>query len=134
MTYGDGVADIDISALIAFHKSHARLATVTAVMPPARYGALALDGHRVVDFTEKPPGDNGFINGGFFVLRPDVLDRIAGDATAWETAPMESLARDGELMAFRHTGFWHAMDSLRDRANLEALWQSGCAPWKVWSS
>jgi glucose-1-phosphate cytidylyltransferase len=133
MTYGDGVADLDIAASIAFHKAHGRLATVTAVMPPARYGALSLSGQRVVDFEEKPPGDNGFINGGFFVLHPNVLDRIDGDTVPWERAPMESLARDGELMAFRHTGFWYAMDSLRDRTHLETLWQSGRAPWKVWN-
>jgi glucose-1-phosphate cytidylyltransferase len=133
MTYGDGVADIDISGLIAFHAAHGRLATLTAVVPPGRYGALALEGDEVATFTEKPPGDNAFINGGFFVLKPAVLDRIEGDATAWETAPLESLARDRELLAFRHTGFWHAMDTLRDRTHLEALWQSGRAPWKVWS-
>lgn len=136
LTYGDGVSDLDIGALIAFHHGHGRLATVTAVVPPGRYGALALDGDRVENFTEKPPGDpasiNGaFINGGFFVLRPDVLDRIEGDETPWETTPLESLARDGELFAFRHTGFWHAMDTLRDRTHLEALWQSGRAPWRV---
>jgi glucose-1-phosphate cytidylyltransferase len=133
MTYGDGVADIDIGALIAFHRAHGRQATVTAVVPPGRYGALALDGDRVANFTEKPPGDNAFINGGFFVLRPAVLDRIADDATPWETAPLESLAAEGELRAFRHTGFWQPMDTLRDRNHLEALWQSGRAPWKVWS-
>ncbi len=129
MTYGDGVADIDIAALIGFHQNHGRQATLTAVVPPARYGALALDGDRVERFTEKPPGGNAFINGGFFVLRPDVLDRIGGDATPWEVEPLESLARDGQLQAFRHTGFWHAMDTLRDRNHLEALWQSGRAPW-----
>ena len=133
MTYGDGLADIDIGALVAFHRSHGRLATVTAVVPPGRYGALALDGDRVEKFTEKPPGDNAVINGGFFVLSPAVLDRIGGDATPWETEPLESLAHDGELLAFRHTGFWHAMDTLRDRTHLEALWDAGCAPWKLWS-
>jgi glucose-1-phosphate cytidylyltransferase len=127
MTYGDGVADIDIGALIEFHNAHGRLATLTAVVPPGRFGALALDGDNVRTFTEKPPGDNGF-----FVLKPDVLDRIEGDSTAWEATPLESLARDRELLAFRHTGFWHAMDTLRDRTQLEALWQSGRAPWKVW--
>jgi len=132
MTYGDGLADLDIGASIDFHRAHGRLATVTAVVPPGRYGALALDGNRVANFAEKPPGDNAFINGGFFVLQPDVLDRIDGDDTPWETAPLESLARDGELFAFRHSGFWHAMDTLRDRTHLEALWQSGRAPWKVW--
>jgi glucose-1-phosphate cytidylyltransferase len=133
MTYGDGLADLDIAALAAFHRDHGREATVTAVIPPGRYGALDLDGDRVRKFTEKPAGDNAFINGGFFVLRPSVLDRIEDDATPWETAPLESLARDGELRAFRHTGFWHAMDTLRDRNQLEALWQSGRAPWKIWS-
>jgi glucose-1-phosphate cytidylyltransferase len=132
MTYGDGVADLDVGALIAFHRGHGRLATVTAVVPPGRYGALLLDGDKVTQFTEKPPGDNAFVNGGFFVLHPAVLARIAGDATPWETGPLESLARDGELQAFRHTGFWHPMDTLRDRTHLEALWESGRAPWKVW--
>jgi glucose-1-phosphate cytidylyltransferase len=132
MTYGDGVADIDITALIAFHRRQRRLATVTAVVPPGRYGALAMDGARVLRFAEKPPGDNAFINGGFFVLHPSVLDRIAGDATPWEQAPLESLARDGELAAYRHTGFWHAMDTQRDRQHLEQLWQSGRAPWQTW--
>lgn len=130
LTYGDGVADIDISALIAFHCGHGHAATLTAVVPPARYGALQLSGDRVERFTEKPPGDNAFINGGFFVLNPAVLGRIAGDATPWEREPLESLARDGELLAFRHTGFWHAMDTLRDREHLEALWQSGNPPWQ----
>jgi glucose-1-phosphate cytidylyltransferase len=133
MTYGDGVADLDIAALAAFHRRHGRQATVTAVVPPGRYGALALDGDSVKNFTEKPPGDNAFVNGGFFVLNAAVLDRIEGDATPWETAPLESLARDDELRAFRHTGFWHPMDTLRDRTHLEALWQSGGAPWKVWN-
>jgi glucose-1-phosphate cytidylyltransferase len=132
LTYGDGVADVDISRLIAFHKAHGRLATVTAVVPPGRYGALALDGNRVDHFIEKPPGDNALINGGFFVLSPTVVDRIAGDDTPWELEPLESLARDGELEAFRHSGFWHAMDTLRDKNQLESLWASGKAPWKVW--
>ena len=132
MTYDDGVADIDISALIDFHRRHGRLATVTAVTPPGRYGALLMDQDRVVAFTEKPPGDNGLINGGYFVLHPAVLDRIADDETPWETSPLESLARDGQLRAFHHRGFWQAMDTLRDRQSLEALWSSGEAPWKVW--
>ena len=132
MTYGDGVADIDISALVAFHQRHAQLATVTAVIPPGRYGALMLQGDRVDAFSEKPPGDNAFINGGFFVLSPDVLARIDGDATPWELAPLEGLARDGELNAYRHAGFWQPMDTLRDRNTLEALWETGAAPWKVW--
>lgn len=132
MTYGDGLADIDISALVDFHHRHGRLATVTAVTPPGRYGALLMEQDRVVAFTEKPPGDNGLINGGYFVLHPAVLDRIADDDTPWETDPLESLARDGELRAFHHRGFWQAMDTLRDRQALETLWSSGEAPWKQW--
>ena len=131
MTYGDGLADIDITALIAFHRRQRRLATVTAVVPPGRFGTLVIEGERVQRFTEKPPGDNAFISGGFFVLHPAVLDRIAGDHVAWEQAPLESLAHDGELAAFRHAGFWHAMDTQRDRLHLEALWQSGRAPWQT---
>lgn len=133
LTYGDGVADIDIAGLIAFHRGHGREATLTAVVPPGRYGALDLDGDAVSRFTEKPPGDNAFINGGFFVLNPSVLDRIEGDETSWETEPLESLARDGELRAFRHLGFWHAMDTLRDKNHLDALWASGDAPWRLWT-
>ncbi len=132
MTYGDGVADIDIAALLAFHRRQGRLATLTAVVPPGRYGALVLDGGRVTRFSEKPPGDNAFVNGGFFVLHPAVLDRIDGDATPWEREPLEGLAEDGELAAFRHDGFWQPMDTLRDKQQLEALWESGRAPWKVW--
>ena len=132
MTYGDGVADVDIAGLVDFHRRQDKLATVTAVIPPGRYGALLLEGDKVSAFTEKPPGDNAFINGGFFVLRPEVIDRIAGDDTPWEMAPLESLARDGELTAFRHPGFWQPMDTLRDRNTLESLWESGTAPWKVW--
>jgi glucose-1-phosphate cytidylyltransferase len=132
MTYGDGVADIDIGALVSYHRSHGRLATITAVTPPGRYGALRTDGDAVLAFTEKPPGDNAIINGGFFVLHPSVLDRIADDGTAWETEPLESLARDGQLCAFRHAGFWQAMDTLRDKITLETLWASGAAPWKIW--
>jgi glucose-1-phosphate cytidylyltransferase len=132
LTYGDGVADVDISALVAFHRGHGKLATVTSVTPPGRYGALDTEGDRVMRFIEKPPGDNARINGGFFVLQPQVLARIAGDATAFEVEPLESIARDGELMAYRHDGFWYAMDTLRDKNHLEALWQSGRAPWNVW--
>ena len=132
MTYGDGVADVDISALIAFHHRHGRLATVTAVAPPGRYGALMMNDEEVTHFQEKPPGDTGLINGGFFVLHSSVLDRIAGDETPWETEPLESLARDGELRAFRHSGFWQAMDTLRDKTTLEGLWNTGAAPWKIW--
>jgi glucose-1-phosphate cytidylyltransferase len=133
MTYGDGVADVDLTALVAFHKAHGRAATITAVAPPGRYGALDLgDGEKVLRFAEKPPGDHSLINGGYFVLEPSVLDRIAGDATPFELEPLEGLARDGELVAFRHEGFWAAMDTLRDKNHLESLWESGRAPWAVW--
>lgn len=134
MTYGDGVADLDITAEIAFHRAHGKAATVAAVTPPGRYGALEIDGHdHVGRFIEKPPGDEGRINGGFFVLEPSVLDRIADDATPFEAAPLETLAADRQLLAFRHPGFWHAMDTLRDRTHLENLWAAGRAPWKVWA-
>lgn len=131
-TYGDGLADVDITATIAFHRAHGRLATVTAVQPPGRYGALQRVGDRVSGFQEKPLGDGGWINGGFFVLQPAVIERIAGDDTAWEQAPLQSLAADGELMAFEHRGFWQPMDTLREKNLLEELWQSGQAPWKRW--
>jgi glucose-1-phosphate cytidylyltransferase len=132
MTYGDGVSDVDIGKLVAFHKSHGKLATVTAVAPPGRYGALDIEGDEVKQFIEKPPGDNGLINGGFFVLDPKVLERISDDATPWETAPLMGLAKDRQLAAFRHGGFWQPMDTLRDKQHLEELWNSGKAPWKVW--
>jgi glucose-1-phosphate cytidylyltransferase len=132
-TYGDGVASIDIAALAAFHKSHGKRATVTAVIPPGRYGALSIAQDRVTRFIEKPAGDGTFINGGFFVLDPSVVDLIDGDNIPWESAPLERLAADGELMAFRHTGFWQPMDTLRDRTHLEQLWAGGAAPWKVWA-
>ena len=131
-TYGDGVADVDVAAAIAFHRAHGKLATVTAVQPPGRYGALRMEGDRVRGFTEKPSGDGGLINGGFFVLSPRALDRISGDDTAWEAEPLTGLAEDGELVAFRHLGFWQPMDTLREKLLLEALWESGEAPWKVW--
>jgi glucose-1-phosphate cytidylyltransferase len=131
-TYGDGVADIDIRAEIAHHQSCGKWATVAAVLPPGRYGALVLDDQRVNRFEEKPPGDGGFINGGFFVLSPKVLDLIEGDDTSWEGAPLSQLAAMGELMAFEHRGFWRPMDTLRDKNYLEELWQSERAPWKVW--
>lgn len=131
-TYGDGVADFDISKEIAFHKSHGKLATVLAVQPPGRYGALELDGKSVRGFTEKPRGDGGLINGGFFVLSPKCLDLIAGDNTSWESQPLIDLAKRGELMAFEHDGFWQPMDTLRDKNLLEELWASGKAPWKKW--
>jgi glucose-1-phosphate cytidylyltransferase len=130
-TYGDGVADVDVAASIAFHHGHGKLATITAVQPPGRYGALELDGASVRAFTEKPAGD-GLISGGFFVLSPQCLDRISGDDTSWEAEPLTGLAADGELMAFAHTGFWQPMDTLREKTLLENLWDSGRAPWKVW--
>jgi glucose-1-phosphate cytidylyltransferase len=134
MTYGDGVADIDITALIRFHAAHGRAATVTAVHPPGRFGSLDRDGRTVRAFAEKPPGDgSGTINGGFFVLSPSVLDSIAGDATLFEQEPLEALARGGELMAYDHTGFWQPMDTMRDRNTLERLWATGAAPWKCWA-
>lgn len=132
LTYGDGVGNVDIATAIAFHRAHGRAATVTAVVPPGRFGALDRDGDRVAAFTEKPAGDGGMINGGFFVLHPSVLDRIDGDATLWEQEPLKGLARDGALMAFDHHGFWQPMDTLRDRDQLQALWDGGQAPWKVW--
>jgi len=132
-TYGDGVADVDLAALAAFHRDHGKQATVTAVSPPGRYGALEIDAGRVERFIEKPPGDNGLINGGFFVLKPQVVERITGDATSFEVEPLEGLARDHELMAWRHDGFWAAMDTLRDKNHLEALWASGEAPWRLWA-
>jgi glucose-1-phosphate cytidylyltransferase len=131
-TYGDGVADVDLTASIAFHRGHGKLATITAVQPPGRYGALDLHGSEVRAFTEKPHGDGGLINGGFFVLSPRCLDRIAGDDTSWEAEPLTGLAADGELVAFAHTGFWQPMDTLREKTLLENLWDSGRAPWKVW--
>src|SRR5438270_101367 len=130
LTYGDGVADLDLRALADFHKSHGHAATVTAVTPPGRYGALEIADGQVKRFIEKPPGDNGLINGGFFVLDPSVIGRVDGDASIWEREPLEGLAHDGELMAFRHDGFWAAMDTLRDKNQLEALWASGEAPWR----
>ncbi|UHJ64631.1 glucose-1-phosphate cytidylyltransferase [Melaminivora jejuensis] len=131
-TYGDGVADLDITAQLAFHRAHGRLATVTAVQPPGRYGALLRQGDQVSGFEEKPRGDGGWINGGFFVLQPQVLELIAGDATSWEEGPIEELAHQGQLQAFEHRGFWQPMDTLRDKNQLEELWASGRAPWKCW--
>ena len=131
-TYGDGVADVDISALIDFHRRHGKAATVTAVQPPGRYGALKMDAEAVTGFTEKPRGDGGLINGGFFVLSPRVLPLIEGDHISWEMEPLESLARNGDLMAFKHTGFWQPMDTLREKRLLESLWESNTAPWRVW--
>ena len=131
-TYGDGVADVDIHASIDFHHQHRKLATVTAVRPPGRFGALQLASDSVISFNEKPVGDGGLINGGFFVLSPTVLDLIAGDAEPWEAGPMAQLASTGQLMAYQHAGFWQPMDTLREKNLLEELWQSGQAPWKNW--
>ena len=135
MTYGDGVSDLDIPKLLAFHKSHGRAATVTAVQPQGRFGSVCVEGEdgRVSEFMEKPIGDGRWINAGFFVLSPKVLSYIEGDDTIWERAPMEALTHDGELSAFTHEGFWQAMDTMRDKAHLEELWSSGQAPWKTWS-
>lgn len=133
MTYGDGVGNVDIRRLLAFHRAHGRLATVTAVRPPARFGGLEFDGDYVSRFTEKPQIGEGWINGGFFVLEPQVLDYIPGDATMWEHEPLERLAEERQLVAYRHEAFWQSMDTLRDVRLLESLWQSDQAPWKVWS-
>lgn len=132
-TYGDGVSDVDIGASIAFHRQHGKLATLTATQPPGRFGALNLDGQEIRSFQEKPQGDGAFINGGFFVLSPKVIDYIEGDKTTWEKQPMERLASDGQIDAYFHNGFWQPMDTLRDKQHLEELWQMGRAPWKVWS-
>ncbi len=132
LTYGDGLSNIDIRRLIAFHKDQGTLATVTAVQPPGRFGALDVQQHKITGFKEKPQGDGGWINGGFFVLAPKALRYIENDRTAWEREPMESLARNGQLSAFRHEGFWQPMDTLRDKIQLEELWTQGKAPWKVW--
>jgi glucose-1-phosphate cytidylyltransferase len=131
-TYGDGVSNIDIKALAAFHKAQNTIATVTAVKPPGRFGALNMHDHKIVDFKEKPAGDGGWISGGFFVLSLRALDYIDGDQTIWERGPMEKLAREGQLSAFLHEGFWQPMDTLRDRVLLEELWNSGKAAWKTW--
>jgi glucose-1-phosphate cytidylyltransferase len=131
-TYGDGVSNVDITALMAFHRKHGKAATVTAVQPPGRYGALQMNGAAVSGFLEKPKGEGGRINGGFFVLSPSVIDLIQGDETPWEAEPLTQLATSGQLMAYEHTGFWQAMDTLRDKNHLEKLWDSGQAPWKVW--
>lgn len=132
LTWGDGVSDIDINQLLAFHKSHGKLATLTAVRPPARYGHLSLDGNVISEFSEKPQIGEGWINGAFFVLEPKVFDYIAGDDTQFEKEPLENLAKDGQLMAYKHTSFWQCMDTLREKHILVNYWQSGKAPWKVW--
>lgn len=131
-TYGDGVGNIDITALTAFHRNHGRQATMTATQPPGRFGAIDLQGDAVHSFIEKPIGDGGWINGGFFVLSPKVIDHIEGDATVWEGEPLEQLAKHGQLSAYKHSGFWRPMDTLRDKNDLESLWSKGKAPWKVW--
>lgn len=131
-TYGDGVADIDVTRQIEFHRSHGKAATVTAVQPPGRYGALVRSEDSVTGFQEKPPGDGAWINGGFFVLNPEVLDKIEGDGTSWEGGPLAQIAHEDQLRAFEHRGFWIAMDTLRDKVQLEELWASGKAPWKNW--
>lgn len=131
-TYGDGVSNVDIRQLVDFHHAKGTLATVTATFPPGRFGALRFDGDKVLNFEEKPAGDGAMINGGFFVLSPKVIDLLKDDSTVWEFEPLEQLALSGQLTAFRHTGFWQPMDTLRDRTLLEDLWQSGRAPWKVW--
>ncbi len=133
LTYGDGVADVNITELLAFHKAQNVKATLTATIPPGRFGALDLNGSKVSSFMEKPKGDGAMINGGFFVLSPKVLDYITDDRTVWEREPLERLAQEGDLAAFPHHGFWQPMDTLRDKMRLEELWQSGKAPWRVWS-
>jgi len=131
-TYGDGVADVNLKSLIAFHKKHKKKATVTAIQPPGRYGALEIDNYLVKSFQEKPAGDGAWINGGFFILDPSVIDLIDDDKTSWESKPLAKLAEQNELLAFQHKGFWHAMDTLRDKHYLEELWSKDQAPWKIW--
>jgi glucose-1-phosphate cytidylyltransferase len=132
LTWGDGVSNVNLHELLAFHRSHGKLATLTAVRPPARFGHLNLVGYQVAEFSEKPQTREGWINGAFFVLEPGVFDYIDGDETQWEKEPLETLARDGQLMAYRHPSFWQCMDTLRDKRLLESLWESGKAPWRVW--
>jgi glucose-1-phosphate cytidylyltransferase len=132
LTWCDGVSDVDLHALLAFHRRHGKLATLTAVRPPARYGHMEFDGDQIVEFTEKPQTGEGWINGAFFVLEPEVYDYIDGDDTQWEHEPLRRLAHDGQLMAYKHTSFWQCMDTLRERHILETLWQSGKAPWRLW--
>lgn len=132
-TYGDGLSDVDIAGLIAFHESHGKIATVTAVQPPGRFGALKMDHDAVRGFTEKPQGDGDFVNGGFFVLSPKVFELIPGDACVWELEPLQTLAERGELVAYKHSGFWQPMDTLREKMLLENLWENGNAPWRTWT-
>ncbi|MGA8147203.1 MAG: glucose-1-phosphate cytidylyltransferase [Gallionellaceae bacterium] len=131
-TYGDGVTDLDIGATLKFHRAHGKKATITAIQPPGRYGALNLEGDAVSSFQEKPAGDGAWINGGFFVLEPSVFDYIEGDKTSWESQPLQQMAQEGQLMSYQHAGFWQAMDTLRDKTHLEELWNSN-PPWKVWA-
>ncbi|MEW6743241.1 MAG: glucose-1-phosphate cytidylyltransferase [Planctomycetota bacterium] len=133
LTWGDGVSNVNLAELLEFHRSHGKLATVTAVRPPARFGKLELDGNKVIEFSEKPQLGEGWINGAFFVLEPGVFDYVAADDTQWEREPLEGLARDGELMAYKHYSFWQCMDTLRDKKLLDSLWLKGDAPWKTWS-
>ncbi|MEE9411679.1 MAG: glucose-1-phosphate cytidylyltransferase [Methylococcales bacterium] len=133
LTWGDGVSNVDLDALLAFHRSHGKLATLTTVRPPARFGHLEFDGDKVIEFAEKPQTAEGWINGAFFVLEPEIFDYIEGDETQWEKEPLEKLAADGQLMAYRHTSFWQCMDTIRDKKLLEKLWQEGNPPWKTWS-
>jgi glucose-1-phosphate cytidylyltransferase len=132
-TYGDGLADVNVSALLDFHRAQGRVATLTAVQPAGRFGALDMSGGRITRFEEKPQGDGAWVNGGYFVLEPQALELIDGDATVWERGPLEQLARDAQLSAFQHHGFWQPMDTLRDKTRLDELWASGRAPWKVWA-
>ena len=132
MTYGDGVSDVDITALVEFHKKQGTYATVTAVQPPGRYGAIDIRGDKVASFKEKPSGDGGWVNGGFFVLEPEIFRYIEGDFTPWEAAPLEGISRDGQLSVYKHPGFWQSMDTLRDKTYLEGLWNKKQAPWKLW--
>jgi glucose-1-phosphate cytidylyltransferase len=132
LTWGDGVADVDLNALLAFHRSHGKLATLTAVRPTARFGRLELEGNQIAEFSEKPQTGEGWINGAFFVLEPGIFDYIAGDDTQWEKEPLEQLAKDGQLMAYLHDGFWQCMDTLREKQLLQGMWDGGNAPWKVW--
>jgi len=133
MSYGDGVSDVNITELLKFHQAHGKDATLTATYPPGRFGALDFDGDQIVAFKEKPKGDGAMINGGFFVLSPRVLERISGDQCVWEQEPLMGLATDGQLMSYKHEGFWQPMDTLRDKMYLEELWDSGEAPWKTWN-
>ena len=132
-TYGDGVADVDISRLVAFHRAEGKAATLTAIQPPGRYGAVSIDDARVTSFAEKPAGDGAWVNGGYFVLEPGAFDYIANDQTSWESGALVRMSQDGKLAGYQHAGFWQAMDTLRDKNHLEELWQSGHAPWKVWT-